>query len=217
MVRRLLARIDRNDTNLKIDLLDAIHFLAMSWDRVMSEVIANCVKELAFCGARDDGFCIEDDDEEFVSADYHLATSELCTLRDIIAEATSATVENDDDDEDDDTQGLGDDCGDRFAVTVGRSKAVRSPCVEVREQKQGEGPDGKDGQMTLAWVNPMILRRRSRRPRIPSVVEVSLFQRRMFGGSAGILLVFGSPRFFCPNSTTTGVSQEWKGALFKEV
>ncbi|KAG0428605.1 hypothetical protein HPB47_024417, partial [Ixodes persulcatus] len=27
----------------------------------------------------------------------------------------------------------------------------------LSQQKQGEGPDGKDGQMTLAWVNQMIL------------------------------------------------------------
>lgn len=110
----------------------------MSRDRVKSEVIANCFKKCGFFGAQDDVFSIEEDDgglqipdwdhlnvdvspEEFVTADDHLATCELHTLRDIIAEATSATVEDDDDDEDDDTRGLGDYCGDCCAVPRSRT------------------------------------------------------------------------------------------------
>ncbi|KAG0442930.1 hypothetical protein HPB47_015467 [Ixodes persulcatus] len=104
----------------------------MSWDRVKSEVIANCLMKWGFFGAQGDTPSIEEDNgglqildwdqlnvdvspEEFVSADDQLAICELRTLQGIIAEAISATVEDDDDDEDDDTQGLGDDCGDRCA------------------------------------------------------------------------------------------------------
>ncbi|EEC12124.1 centromere protein B, putative, partial [Ixodes scapularis] len=42
LVRRLLAKIDRKDDDLRISLLDAIHFLAMAWDRVTLTTIANC-------------------------------------------------------------------------------------------------------------------------------------------------------------------------------
>lgn len=32
LVRRLLTKIDRKDGDLRISLLDAIHFIAMAWD-----------------------------------------------------------------------------------------------------------------------------------------------------------------------------------------
>lgn len=35
LVRRLPAKIDRKDDDLRISLLDAIYFIAMAWDRVM--------------------------------------------------------------------------------------------------------------------------------------------------------------------------------------
>ncbi|XP_037521718.1 tigger transposable element-derived protein 6-like [Rhipicephalus sanguineus] len=42
LVRHLLAKIERKDDNLQITLLDALHFIAMAWDRVTPTIIANC-------------------------------------------------------------------------------------------------------------------------------------------------------------------------------
>ncbi|XP_072145362.1 tigger transposable element-derived protein 6-like [Dermacentor andersoni] len=117
LIRRFLAKIDRKDASLKVDLLDAIHFLAMSWDRVKPETIANCFKKCGFFCAPgdteengDDGAEIDIPDwgdlnvdaspEEFVSADDQLATCELRTVQDIIADVTAEEESDDDDNQD---------------------------------------------------------------------------------------------------------------------
>ncbi|EEC10272.1 centromere protein B, putative [Ixodes scapularis] len=88
LVRRLLAKIDRKDDDLRISLLDAIHFLAMAWDRVTPTTIANCFAKCGFFKSpaevspepenpesedwdRLDAGCAADD---FCSADDNLAT-----------------------------------------------------------------------------------------------------------------------------------------------
>lgn len=117
LIRRFLAKIDRKDASLKVDLLDAIHFLAMSWDRVKPDTIANCFKKCGFFCAPgdteengDDGAEIDIPDwgdlnvdaspEEFVSADDQLATCELRTVQDIIADVTAEEESDDDDNQD---------------------------------------------------------------------------------------------------------------------
>lgn len=48
LVRRLLAKTKRKDENLQTSLLDALHFLAMSWDNVTQDTIANCLRKCGF-------------------------------------------------------------------------------------------------------------------------------------------------------------------------
>ncbi|KAH7946068.1 hypothetical protein HPB49_019942 [Dermacentor silvarum] len=48
LVRRLLAKIDHKDKNLQISLLDALYFLAISWDNVTSNTITNCFRKCGF-------------------------------------------------------------------------------------------------------------------------------------------------------------------------
>lgn len=47
-VRRLMAKINRKDEDLQISLLDALHFLAMSWDQVTADTISNCFRKCGF-------------------------------------------------------------------------------------------------------------------------------------------------------------------------
>ncbi|KAH7990029.1 hypothetical protein HPB51_026490 [Rhipicephalus microplus] len=52
LVQRLLAKIERRDENLQISLLDAIHFLAMSWDNVV-QASMNCFHKCGFFSRQD--------------------------------------------------------------------------------------------------------------------------------------------------------------------
>lgn len=118
LVRWLLAKIEQKGANLKIDL-DAIHFLAMPWDRVKSKVITNCFKKCGFFGACDDAQSVEEYDGNYcvleISDCDHLNMDKLRTVQEVITDAISGTAEDDDDK---DTQGLGN-CCDRRALTVG--------------------------------------------------------------------------------------------------
>lgn len=111
LVRRLLAKIDRKDDDLRISLLDAIHFIAMAWDRVTSTTIANCFAKCGFFKSpaevppepenpeiedwdRLDAGCTADD---FCSADDNLATCGARTVEDIVGEATCEAADSSDD------------------------------------------------------------------------------------------------------------------------
>lgn len=116
LVRRLLAKIDRKDANLLISILDAMHFVAVAWDRVTPATIANC---FAKCGIFKSVVaatsqvpdpipadvwnqlgvdCCADD---FVTADDDLATCGLRTVEDIVEEASSQHGISSSDEDDD--------------------------------------------------------------------------------------------------------------------
>ncbi|XP_049267194.1 tigger transposable element-derived protein 6-like [Rhipicephalus sanguineus] len=69
LVRRLLAKIERKEENLKISLLNALHFLAMSWDNVTQDTIANCFRKCGFFAGQ--GAALMEEDEE-PDADLHI-------------------------------------------------------------------------------------------------------------------------------------------------
>lgn len=48
LVRRLLAKIDRQDEELWISLVDALHFLLVSWAHVTVSTIANCFRKCGY-------------------------------------------------------------------------------------------------------------------------------------------------------------------------
>lgn len=93
LVRRLLAKIERNEANLQVSLLDALHFIAVSWDRVAESTIQNCFRK---CGIQSSHVetCVELNQEnvsienwerlrvectafDFVTADDDVATCDL--------------------------------------------------------------------------------------------------------------------------------------------
>lgn len=104
LVRRLLAKIDRKDTNLQISILEAMHFIAMAWDRVTPATSINC---FAKCGIFKSAVAttsqvpdpIPDDvwsqlgveccADDFVTTDDDLATCSLRTVQDIMEETSS--------------------------------------------------------------------------------------------------------------------------------
>lgn len=45
LLRRILPKIEWQDENLRISLLDALHFLAVPWDNVTQNTIANCFRK----------------------------------------------------------------------------------------------------------------------------------------------------------------------------
>lgn len=52
-MRRPLAKIECKNEKLQISLLDGLHFLAMSWDNVTQDTIANCFHKSAFFSGQD--------------------------------------------------------------------------------------------------------------------------------------------------------------------
>ncbi|KAH7972454.1 hypothetical protein HPB52_012442 [Rhipicephalus sanguineus] len=111
LVRRLLANIDRkHEGDLRISLLDAIHFIAMAWDRVTPTTIANCFAKCGFFRSSEevpseqeepiegwellDAGCTA---EDFCTADDNLATCGARTVEDIVEEATCEVADSSDD------------------------------------------------------------------------------------------------------------------------
>ncbi|KAH7958675.1 hypothetical protein HPB49_004139 [Dermacentor silvarum] len=111
LVCRLFAKIDRKDGDLRISLLDAIHFGAMARYRVMPVTIANCFNK---CGCSRSPTKVppepEDPDisdwdqldagcsmHDFITADDNLTTCGACTVEDILNEATSEAANSTDD------------------------------------------------------------------------------------------------------------------------
>ncbi|KAK8766588.1 hypothetical protein V5799_006630 [Amblyomma americanum] len=121
LVRRLLAKIDRKEANLRISLLDALHFLAMSWDNVTSDTISNCFRKCGFaigldaasagdCQEPGEDFTIDGWDNleteasarDFVTADDNVATCGLTSIEDLVSEADNCGHEPDSDGDADD-------------------------------------------------------------------------------------------------------------------
>ena len=48
LINRLLAAIDRNENNLKINILEAIHMASMAWREVTFTTIENCFRKAQF-------------------------------------------------------------------------------------------------------------------------------------------------------------------------
>ncbi|XP_064475501.1 tigger transposable element-derived protein 6-like [Ornithodoros turicata] len=105
LMRRLLAKIDRKDQHLQINLLDALHFVAMSWDRVTATTMQNCFRKCGFFNqtapsadadvdATEDDLAIENWDHlgvevsahDFVTVDDDLATCGLRSIDKIVSE-----------------------------------------------------------------------------------------------------------------------------------
>lgn len=108
LVRRLLAKIDRKDEDLHINLLDALHFIAMAWQRVSPTTIANCFAKcgisrscLATASQEPDSLEIENWNQlgvdctadDFVTADDDLATCGLRSVADIADDVRTSQVE----------------------------------------------------------------------------------------------------------------------------
>ncbi|KAH8029897.1 hypothetical protein HPB51_005199 [Rhipicephalus microplus] len=123
LVRRLLAKIDRKDEDdPRISLLDAIHFIAVAWNRVTPTTIANCFGKCGFFGSPEEvppepeDPTIEDweqrnvecTSDDFCTADDNLATCGARTVEDIVEEATCEAADSSDDGDDID---VGDDEG----------------------------------------------------------------------------------------------------------
>lgn len=119
LVRRLLAKIERKDDNSQISLLDALHFIAMAWDRVSPATTANCfgkcgVVESAVAASQVSEDTIDDWEQlgvecfadDFATADDDLATCGLRTVDKIVSEVASSptsraeTASSDDEDND---------------------------------------------------------------------------------------------------------------------
>ncbi|KAH8039767.1 hypothetical protein HPB51_008699 [Rhipicephalus microplus] len=114
LVRRLLTKIDPKDEgDLKISLLDAIHFIAMAWDRVTSTTVANCFGKCGFFGSLEEvppgpKDPIEDweqlnvkcTSDDFCTGDDNLATCGVRTVEDIVEEATCEAADSSDDGDD---------------------------------------------------------------------------------------------------------------------
>ncbi|KAH7959657.1 hypothetical protein HPB49_012801 [Dermacentor silvarum] len=103
LVCRLFAKIDRKDGDLRISLLDAIHFGAMARYRVTPVTIANCFNKCG-CSRSPTKVPLEPEDpdisdwdqldagcsmHDFITADDNLTTCGACTVEDILNEATS--------------------------------------------------------------------------------------------------------------------------------
>lgn len=116
LVRRLLAKIDQKDGNLQINLLDALHFIAMAWHRVSATTIANCFSkcgisksDVATSSQEPDSVQIEDWDlldvqctaDDFVTADDDLATCGLRSVADIVDDVGTSQVEVESSDDED--------------------------------------------------------------------------------------------------------------------
>ncbi|KAH8019251.1 hypothetical protein HPB51_018478 [Rhipicephalus microplus] len=115
LVRRLLAKIDRKDEgDLQISLLDAIHFIAMAWDRVTPTTVANCFGKCGFFGSPEEvppepedptiedweQLNVECTSDDFCTADDNLATRGARTVEDIVEEATCGDADSSDDGDD---------------------------------------------------------------------------------------------------------------------
>ncbi|KAH8038696.1 hypothetical protein HPB51_002840 [Rhipicephalus microplus] len=115
LVRRLLAKIDRKDEgDLKISLLDAIHFIAMAWDRVTPTTVANCFGKCGFFGSPEEvppepedptiedweQLNVECTSDDFCTADDDLATCGTRTVEDIVEEAACGAADSSDDGDD---------------------------------------------------------------------------------------------------------------------
>lgn len=116
LVRRLLAKINRKDEDLQISLLDAVHFLAMSWDRVTADTIANCFRKCGFFSPAmtvspepEEPPAIEEWDElgvecsshDFITVDDDLATCGTRTIEDIVDEMQEELEQQSDSDSED--------------------------------------------------------------------------------------------------------------------
>ncbi|KAL1476956.1 hypothetical protein MTO96_036118 [Rhipicephalus appendiculatus] len=118
LVRRLLAKIDRKDENLRISLLDALHFLAMSWDNVTQDTIANCFRKCDFFAGQN-AAPTEDQEpdadlhiegwedlgtrasaQDFVTADDNVATCGLRSVEELVNEAMGTESDTDGEDVD---------------------------------------------------------------------------------------------------------------------
>lgn len=113
----LLAKIDRKDESLRISLFDAWHFLALSWDYVASDTIADCFSKCRF-GTGPDAALTGDDQEldedlviegwksletqasaqDFVTADDNVA---VCgSIEDLLDEVNEIKTDTDGEDAD---------------------------------------------------------------------------------------------------------------------
>ncbi|XP_037521515.1 tigger transposable element-derived protein 6 [Rhipicephalus sanguineus] len=108
LMRHLLAKIERKDDNLQINLLDALHFIATAWDRVTPTTIANCFGK---CGVLESAATASPESEDNIeeweqlgldcSAD-DFATCGLRTIDEIVNEAAPSHPEMASSDDDDD-------------------------------------------------------------------------------------------------------------------
>lgn len=124
LVRRLLAKLERKDTELSISVLDAIHFISMSWDRVSASTIANCFAKCGIGKPSDDAqepavaiqdwndlglsTCTEDD---FVTADDDLVTCGLRSVEEIAEEVSASQPDASTSGDEDDDSGSSHDAG----------------------------------------------------------------------------------------------------------
>ena len=104
LVNRLLAAVDRNDNNFKVDILQAINILSIAWREVTPITVANCFRKAGFVkedNPVDDGdqeinpedifwdavqeeFAIDVPFENYVAVDDDVLTSETMTESDIV-------------------------------------------------------------------------------------------------------------------------------------
>jgi hypothetical protein len=64
LTRLLLAKIEKKEKEVKINLQEAVNMLNSSWKKLPSVVIINCFKKFGFQSSTDDIDMIEDDNEE---------------------------------------------------------------------------------------------------------------------------------------------------------
>ncbi|KAL3188234.1 hypothetical protein MRX96_023979 [Rhipicephalus microplus] len=118
----LLTWFKEDEDDPRISLLDAIHFIAMAWNRVTPTTVANCFGKCGFFGSPEEvppepeDPTIEDweqrnvecTSDDFCTADDNLATCGARTVEDIVEEATCEAADSSDDGDDID---VGDDEG----------------------------------------------------------------------------------------------------------
>ncbi|XP_050037924.1 tigger transposable element-derived protein 6-like [Dermacentor andersoni] len=149
LVRRLLAKIDRKDANMKISLLDAMHFIAVAWECVSPATIADC---FAKCGIFKSTVAttsqvpdpiqadvwnqlgVDCSVDDFFIADNDLVTCGQRTVEDIVEDVSSQPGISTSDDEEDECQN-GDDQPPSAAATMDALDILRHA---VTSQTVGE-------------------------------------------------------------------------------
>ena len=115
LVNRLLAAVDRNDNNFKVDILQAINVLSIAWREVTPTTVANCFRKAGF--VKDDNpvgdgdqeinpddlfwdevqeeFAIDVPFENYVAVDDDVLTSESMTEGNIVDAVRKANESTD--------------------------------------------------------------------------------------------------------------------------